>query len=213
MMMLISFFCASAVAALLFAEYRDNTRLKWLAKPAASASFIAVAVLSGALGSSFCQLVLVGLVFCFAGDVFLISRAPRAFLIGMGAFALGHLAYIGAFTAIGTPLTSMTTIPVILMGLMVFLSLRWLWPNLGSFRYPVTIYSLIIGVMVIASIQTGAPSSASPYWPVALGAVGFAISDIAVARDQFVRREFFNRLWGLPLYYAAQMLLAASVAR
>ena len=44
------------------------------------------------------------------------------------------------------------------------------------------------------------------------GAVLFAVSDISVARDQFVRPAFINRLWGLPLYYAAQLLLAGSVS-
>jgi hypothetical protein len=29
-----------------------------------------------------------------------------------------------------------------------------------------------------------------------------------VARDRFVRHQFLNRAWGLPLYYAAQVLLA-----
>ena len=31
------------------------------------------------------------------------------------------------------------------------------------------------------------------------------------ARDRFVAEEFANRVWGLPLYYAAQVALAWSV--
>jgi len=213
MVMRIGFFCAAAVVILLYAEFREHKRLKWVAKPAASASFIVLAFMSGALDSSYGQLILAGLAFCVVGDVFLISTAPGAFLIGMGAFAIGHLAYIGAFSTLGTPSSWATLIPLILMGIMVFLSLKWLWPHLKAFRYPVVIYSLIIGAMVVASIGTVDLDGAAPYFPAALGAVGFAISDLAVARDQFVRREFFNRLWGLPLYYGSQMLLAASIAR
>jgi len=33
-----------------------------------------------------------------------------------------------------------------------------------------------------------------------------------VARDRFVRHQFSNRAWGLPLYYAAQLLLATTPA-
>jgi hypothetical protein len=33
-----------------------------------------------------------------------------------------------------------------------------------------------------------------------------------VARDRFVRHEFLNRAWGLPLYYAAQLLIATTPA-
>jgi hypothetical protein len=40
--------------------------------------------------------------------------------------------------------------------------------------------------------------------------LAFYLSDLAVARDRFVARAFVNRLWGLPLYYAAQILFAVS---
>jgi len=33
-----------------------------------------------------------------------------------------------------------------------------------------------------------------------------------VARQRFVAKSFSNKLWGLPLYFGAQLLLAASVA-
>jgi hypothetical protein len=47
---------------------------------------------------------------------------------------------------------------------------------------------------------------------VAMGALAFTASDVSVARDRFVREDFFNRAWGLPLYYCAQLLLALSPA-
>ena len=39
-------------------------------------------------------------------------------------------------------------------------------------------------------------------------AVAFYLSDVSVARDRFVAPGFGNRIWGLPLYYAAQLLFA-----
>jgi hypothetical protein len=36
-------------------------------------------------------------------------------------------------------------------------------------------------------------------------------SDVAVARDRFVVRSLANSLWGLPLYFVAQLLLAWTV--
>jgi hypothetical protein len=49
-------------------------------------------------------------------------------------------------------------------------------------------------------------------WPagVMTAAVAFYISDVSVARDRFVAPGFGNRIWGLPLYYAAQLLFALS---
>ena len=43
-----------------------------------------------------------------------------------------------------------------------------------------------------------------------IAAVMFAVSDIFVARDRFVSPSVVNRLWGLPLYYAAQLIFALS---
>jgi hypothetical protein len=39
------------------------------------------------------------------------------------------------------------------------------------------------------------------------------MSNVAVTPDRFVRKDFLNRAWGLPLYYFAQLLLALSVAQ
>ena len=47
-------------------------------------------------------------------------------------------------------------------------------------------------------------------WQVAVGALAFTASDVAVARDRFVKNGFQNRAWGLPLYYGAQLLIAAT---
>jgi hypothetical protein len=39
----------------------------------------------------------------------------------------------------------------------------------------------------------------------------FTASDIAIVRNRFVAPGFVNRLWGLPLYYAAQLIIAWSI--
>jgi uncharacterized membrane protein YhhN len=44
-----------------------------------------------------------------------------------------------------------------------------------------------------------------------VGALGFYVSDVFVARNRFIKPEFLNRLIGLPLYYGGQFLLAFSV--
>ena len=38
------------------------------------------------------------------------------------------------------------------------------------------------------------------------------LSDLAVARQQFVQPSRWNGLWGTPLYFLSQMVLAASIA-
>ena len=39
----------------------------------------------------------------------------------------------------------------------------------------------------------------------------FAISDLAVARERFVAQTIRNKVWGLPFYYGAQVLIALSI--
>jgi uncharacterized membrane protein YhhN len=79
---------------------------------------------------------------------------------------------------------------------------RWLLGKVeGGLRGPVVAYIAVITVMVAASIATKKPL-------VAAGAFAFYLSDLSVARDRFVSPGFVNRLWGLPLYYGAQILMA-----
>jgi uncharacterized membrane protein YhhN len=74
---------------------------------------------------------------------------------------------------------------------------------------PVRTYMVVIGVM--ATLACGVAAAGGP-WQVAVGALAFTASDVAVARDRFVKTEFLNRAWGLPLYYGAQLLIAGTPA-
>ena len=39
----------------------------------------------------------------------------------------------------------------------------------------------------------------------------FFVSDLSVARNRFVAREFSNLVWGLPAYFGGQLLIAWSL--
>lgn len=203
--------CALAVAALLYAEHREKARLKSLFKPAASLAFIAAGIASGALDSAFGQAILAGLALCAIGDVLLIPRSGPSFLAGMAAFAAGHAAYIAAFLIGGVEIGAAALAAAVAAALFSGGVLVHLWGDLGPFRPPVAAYGAIISIMVAASVAHWAAAPGVDAARLALAAAGFAVSDLAVARDQFRRRHFANRLWGLPLYYASQCLFAISV--
>jgi uncharacterized membrane protein YhhN len=200
--------CALAVAGLLAAERRESRLGAWLAKPVASLAFVVTAVLSGALDAPYGRWVVLALLLCFAGDLLLIPLArPKVFRAGVFAFLAGHLAFILAFLT--RPLSVLgTVIAAIFVGTALYATWRWLRSSLSAeWRAPVLSYLVVIGVMT--TLACGVAAGGGPV-SVMLGAVAFAVSDVSVARDRFVRPSFMNRAWGLPLYYAAQLLLALS---
>jgi uncharacterized membrane protein YhhN len=200
---------ALAVAALLVAERHGSRAGVWWAKPIASSAFVAAAIAAGALETAYGTAILAGLCLSWLGDVLLIpSDRPSVFLCGMGSFLLGHVAYAVAFVERGV-----STGALLPLGLMMtagaVLALTWLRPHLaGEMKLAVPAYVTVISIMVVSAIATHWASA--NVW-IALGAVGFTISDVAVARDRFISPGFVNRAWGLPLYYAAQLALAWSI--
>jgi uncharacterized membrane protein YhhN len=200
--------CAVAVAGLLWAEYRGSRKGLWLTKPLASLAFIWAGIAAGALESSYGQWVLVGLVLCLLGDLLLIPlERPAVFRAGVFAFLAGHVAYSAAFLT--QPLDGFGLLGgAILLAVVVGGVLRWLAGSLpADMVWPVRVYMVVIGVM--STLACGVTAAGGP-WAVAVGALAFTASDISVARDRFVRHEFLNRAWGLPLYYAAQLLIAST---
>lgn len=202
--------CAAAVAALLAAEHRGSRAGIWAAKPVASAAFIWAALDADAAGSTYGRLVLLALALCLLGDVLLIPRERKGvFRAGILAFLLGHVAFAAAFLT--RPLAPAgLALGAVLLGVVVWVVLRWLGSRLpGDMVAPVRAYLAVIAFMSI--LACGVTAAGGP-WTIAAGALGFTASDVSVARDRFVAQEFANRAWGLPLYYAAQLLLAGTTA-
>jgi uncharacterized membrane protein YhhN len=198
--------CAVAVAGLLAAEARGSQRGVWLTKPVASLTFIWLALEAGALDSVYGHWLLGGLGLCLAGDVLLIPQGrPAVFRSGVLAFLLGHVAYGAAFLT--QPIaTSGVVIAGAVLAAALLATWRWLSGSLpAGMVASVRAYLVVIGAM--AALACGVSAAGGPP-AVAAGALAFTASDVSVARDRFVRHEFLNRAWGLPLYYSAQVLLA-----
>ena len=182
-------------------------RVRLFAKPAASICFVTTAVVNGALDSAYGSWVVVALVLSAIGDVALLGRSSRMFLFGLGSFLFGHVGYVLAFGVRGLDVMWAAVAFVALVPPVVFV-LVWLLPHAGSLRIPVVAYTAVISTMVAAAVGT---VGVDLDLRILAGAVAFYLSDLAVARDRFVAPGRVNRTWGLPLYYAAQFLLAWTV--
>lgn len=198
-----------AVIALVVCDYREIKPGRFIFKPLAAAAFIWLALRLGALDSVFGCWMLAGLALCMVGDLFLMPDDQRSFLAGLVAFLCGHLLYAVAFLQLPHSTTGLlvSALPGLLL---VGLVLRWLLPHVGrDMKIPVAVYTLVItGMLLCAGLTAG--HAAAPL--IIGGAWAFAASDIAVARQEFAKPQPLNRLWGTPLYFFAQMVLATTVA-
>ena len=197
------------VVGLLLSERAGHRTGARICKPLASLGFVLLAWVLGASATAYGRWVLAALALSWLGDVLLLSRAAAVFLAGLGAFLLAHVCYALGFLGLGVaaPWLGVGGAGAALGGALI---LRLLVPvTEGGMRAAVIAYVVVIAAMVALSASaTGATGRAAPL----VGALAFALSDVSVARDRFVAPGFANSAWGLPLYYAAQLVLAASVA-
>ncbi len=222
--------CALACAALVFAEHRRIPRLRAIAKTVASLAFLALGVigyLDAHVAYGYRAGIVAGLALGVVGDLALLGEGKRAFLVGLGAFLLGHLAYVVAMAQVEPPAEwfadakFLCVLPLAAASVTLVL----LWRRLGSMRVPVIAYVLVIVAMVIGAfaVRYALDQPWRLYAPdfgrlphasrdrLVVGAVLFFISDLAVARDKFVASSFRNKAWGLPAYYAGQLLIASTL--
>jgi uncharacterized membrane protein YhhN len=197
---------------LLAAEKRDSLAGKLMTKPLASLGFILLAVVQPHPDPGYYGWLLAGLIFCLGGDVFLALPQKPMFLLGLISFLLGHVLYVGGFlslVAIGA-WGQAGTLVIIVISAAVFI---WLKPHLGSMLGPVVIYITVISLMLIGALAVFNSDAVADRGRLLIfsGAILFYLSDLFVARNRFVKKEYVNRLVGLPLYYAGQYLLALSV--
>ncbi len=203
-------FTACACAALVLLLLLGKPVAAGAAKMLASAGFVTIALRAGALQSLVGRLILLGLLLSWCGDALLISATQTAFLLGLAAFLLAHLAYISAFIARGISLrwAMLSALPVALLALSVS---WWLTPHIASnLDIPVRLYTVVISLMVICAAGThGRRASVH----IVAGAVLFFLSDLSVAALRIVQTDVPVYVVGLPLYYGGQVLLALAVSQ
>ena len=208
---LIVVFAAVLLVGLLSCEKRELQKPKLAVKTTLSALFIFAAVVQFHPVPLYYRFLLIGMIFCLGGDVFLALPGKKMFLFGLVSFLLGHVFYTVAFfyTAGFNQWAGIGLVISALAGAGVFL---WLRPHLGSMKIPVIFYILVISAMVVGAWSVVGAGELKSVGRMAAfgGALGFYVSDIFVARQRFLKAEFVNRLIGLPLYYGGQFMLAFS---
>jgi uncharacterized membrane protein YhhN len=187
-------------------EELGRPALRTIFKPITTALLLAVI---GWPETTLARAVAIGVLFSLAGDIMLISRAQAAFLLGLAAFLLAHLAYIIGFVCSGAAVWSAAVVvaPALVTAAATLLLLRALWTGAAGMRGPVVAYGVVITAMVTSAFATLAGPSALA-WLAAVGSVLFYASDALLALNRFRRPIAHAPLLTVGLYWAGQLGIA-----
>ena len=203
---------ALLLGGLLYYEKKEKQNGRLITKTVLSSLFILTAVVQPHPICRYYHFVLLALAFCLAGDVLLALPQKKMFLFGLISFLCGHIFYIFALFSVAQ--INRLTLAGSLIGLVISGGIYlWLRPHLGSMQKPVLVYVIVITIMVCGAWSILGDSDIVRQGRIIVfaGALSFYFSDLFVARDRFLKKEFLNRLIGLPMYYMGQFLLAFSV--
>jgi uncharacterized membrane protein YhhN len=202
---------ACLLAGVLYFEKRENRKGLVPTKGLLSLMFFCAALAQPHPFPIYSGFLITGLGLCLVGDVCLALPQKKAFLLGLMSFLLGHVFYVVSFFWVSKANLWMW-IGACLFALSSATVYHWLKPHLGGMRGAVFLYILVITIMtagscrVLGDVSLGLPGRVMVF----IGSTGFYFSDIFVARDRFLKKQFVNRLLGLPMYYLGQFVLAFS---
>ena len=153
-----------------------------------------------------------GMFFCFAGDVILMFNGATFFMAGIAAFLLGHVVYIKV-TASFLPkeLTAKmisSALPfVIFFGVLMYL----IYPNLGGMLLPVIVYGITISTFgSVALLNYRSEKSIENSW-LLLGALIFIFSDSLLALNKFYAPNEMYSVAIMITYILAQFLICKAM--
>lgn len=197
--MLIVFILAAAIPSLVYLFRHAGQPAQASQGPALIKTAATALLALGGLVAGAPWLIVAGLALGALGDYALARPGDRAFLAGMVAFGLGHLAYAAAFWT-GHPGPWWA---VALVLALVGSTEGWLAPRVPpALALPVRVYIGLIAMMGVAAL-------CQPAGPVLAGVAMFLASDTLLAWEKFVARAPVRAVsWAVwVLYWGGQALI------
>ena len=196
----------SAVVTIRTSHYGQK-RYVYFFKPLTMLLIMLVALLEPAISPSYKYLILAGLLFSLAGDVFLMLPSDR-FVSGLIAFLIAHLLYIVAFAAKVDGLLYWPLIPLVILGGVVY---TMIYPSLEEMKIAVLLYVLVILTMAWLAWEWWAQTGQKDALIAFFGAMLFVVSDVILAFNRFRGAVKYYSALNLTTYFGAQCLLATSI--
>jgi len=201
---------ALAIAAVVdwVAVARSQRDIETLAKPAFMVILIALAWLLHADAVSYGQQLLDEDDHEGRLGHLLLGESTRAFLGGLVAFLLGHVAYIAAFRRVPSADPIWVGVVVVTLAVAFVLWARLIPTMQRSWRDggPLVLYAVVIGLMAALGWATG-------HLLIAIGGTLFLLSDAVLAYDRFERPVPHGRLIVHVTYHLAQFAIVWGLLR
>jgi len=133
--------------------------------------------------------ILAALFFSWTGDVLLMFQTktqPIFFLLGLSAFLVAHLCYIGFYHRIRiTENIKGRWWLVMIVAFYYAMLITLLYPDLGDMRIPVLVYGIVISFMLLLALHMSYISNKIAGRRIMTGAILFVISDSLLAVNRF----------------------------
>jgi uncharacterized membrane protein YhhN len=202
----------AALAALVdwWAVATGRRQVEMVAKTLTMALLVGVAATAGDPGDDVRLWLVVGALLGLLGDMSLLGHSEPAFMVGLGAFALGHLAYAAAALSIGFDVAWALPGVVFMVALLAFRFATRIVPGARRAGGPVmaaavAFYACVITLMVVTAWGSGE-------WLAGVGAMCFAVSDWVLGHQRFVGPLPGGRLSVMVPYHVGQALLIVGLA-
>ncbi len=202
---------AAAVCAI-GAGYLHVPALHYVAKPLATVACLMIALgAAPARSPRYQRGVVLALALGLVGDVLLMLPDESLFPFGLGAFLVGHFAYLWAMTD-GVRLLARIQ-PAIYLGLIVALLLATLLKAVEpALRAPVAVYMVVLATMAAqARVRALVQPDDRGARLAATGGMLFMVSDALLGVERFVAPFPLASVAILATYWGAQWALASSV--
>jgi hypothetical protein len=202
-----------------FALGQDPARAERIPRWARLASSLAPVILAWygffladtAPAERYALLIAVGMTLGFAGDLFMarVLPAPNRVLAGMGAFGLGHIAYIAAITGYA-PVGWAALVVWLLLGAALYYIVVLRGGQPSTLSMAALPYALLLAAT--AGVATGLAFQQPILTGLAIGAALFLLSDLLIAAELFTGRRLPSHTDIVWLTYGpGQMLIVVSV--
>ncbi len=179
-------------------------RVETAAKPLVMLALIGLVATAEATPDGTRPWILVALVCGLVGDIALLPSIDR-FIVGLGSFLVGHLAYVIAFSTMWRTSWWLVVGGAGAIGLLatfgrpIVASLRD-----SPLRWPVVAYIAVTCLVIVTGAGTGRAV-------IALGALAFALSDGLLGWNRFVSPVPDRRVWVHVLYHLGQAAIVVGV--